>query len=243
MSVMETQKNSSQESDNQWGPRIPVAIDPDAGVMQAGEAVRPIDVRGDVSLALSSYLSMVYELRSMTTGVIPLRQEDLVALANAFEMEETDIAVKLARLMHCDDLQTRRFVQMVKKGRVLVPVSMVAAGALLAVTLSFAGPAAKPTHSIPSQSRASVEITATQSAIRTDAPVPVEIGDAAQVQRAVVSDAPGDTTNDAGGSSISSSDTAATTPASQEAAGNGTAGTLDAASDIEIGDAISVSRD
>lgn len=181
---MNTIANTSSNTQSQEGPRIPVKIDKDTGLMVAGEAKRPIDINNDVSLALSSYLSMVYELRSMTSGVVSLRVEDISSLAEAFEMEETDIGERLARLMHCDDLQTRRFLQMLKRGRVLVPISMVAAGALIAVTLSFSGPSAPsitPTSSL-NQTRASVEVVAPTTIVRTEAVV--DIGDAAVIEKA-----------------------------------------------------------
>lgn len=171
------------ESESPWGPRIPVEIDTTSGIMKAGNASRPIDVNGDVSVALSSYLSMVYELRSQSMGVIPLRQEDLISLANVFEMEETDVAERLARLMHCDDLQTHRFVQMVKKGRVLVPVSMVAAGTVLAVSLALASPAQVQNQDVDTKSQSSIELVTTTTP-RTTTPVTVNIGEAVQVQKA-----------------------------------------------------------
>ncbi len=183
MSVMDINKDSSQESDSVWGPRVPVTIDSDTGFMTAGLATRPLDLHGDVDIALSSYLSMVYELRSMSTGVIPLREEDLLVLANAFEMEETDLAERLARIMHCDDLQTHRFIQMLKKGRVLVPISMVAAGALFVTSIAVANPTPSQS-SVNTQSHAPVEVV-----VSTTAPqVSVDIGNATQVERATVTD-------------------------------------------------------
>lgn len=192
---MNTANETTSDAPNPWGPRVPVEIDKESGLMIAGEAKRPIDVNQDVSLALSSYLSMVYELRSMTSGVVSLRVEDISSLANAFEMEETEIGERLARLMHCDDLQTRRFLQMVKRGRVLVPVSMVAAGALIAVTLSFSNPTtSSPTSSVKSGTRAAVEIVEPTTVVRNETPV-VDIGDAAVVERAVATNATEDMTN------------------------------------------------
>ncbi len=179
---MEKHIHSAEESDSHWGNRVPVEVDLDNGLIKAGEVSRPLVESTDVSVALSSYLSMVYELRSMSSGVVPLRNEDIAVLADAFEMEETDIAEKLARLMHCDDLQTRRFVQMVKKGRVLVPVSMVAAGALLAATLTFTGPTTAIENVTNSESRANVELLAPQT-IESTIPVQVELGDAQQIER------------------------------------------------------------
>ena len=218
---MDIDKEMHTDSESPWGPRIPVSIDPDEGIMKAGEATRPVDLRGDVSMALSSYLSMVYELRSMTTGVIPLRQEDILALANAFEMDETDISEKLARLMHCDDLQTHRFVQMVKKGRVLVPVSMVAAGAVLAASLTFTSPAQSNNATINARSRANVEVVTTTTP--TVAPqVSVDIGDATQVERATVTDEVTPTSDD----SVENKNIADVAPG-----------------EVVIGEGISVSRD
>jgi hypothetical protein len=234
---MEKNLHSLQDADSPWGQRVPVAIDPETGFMSAGEASRPVDLDGDVSVALSSYLSMVYELRSMSTGVISLRHEDLQALADAFEMEETDIAEKLARLMHCDDLQTRRFVQMVKKGRVLVPVSMVAAGALLAATLAFSSPSVPSNSQVQSQSRANVEIAPPTSTENT-AVVGVTLGEGQQVERAVV-------TNDAVEveDSSASSDTVEDGVV-EEAAAAPSAGALeDAEPEVIIGEGIHVSRD
>lgn len=192
---METANETSSNAPTPWGARVPVEIDKESGLMIAGEAKRPIDVSQDVSLALSSYLSMVYELRSMTSGIVSLRVEDISSLANAFEMEETEIGERLARLMHCDDLQTRRFLQMVKRGRVLVPVSMVAAGALIAVTLSFASPTATPNSAVKTGTRAAVEIVEPTTMVRTQ-DVVTDIGDAASVQRSVVTNASADPTND-----------------------------------------------
>ena len=63
---MNTLNETATNSQSQWGNRIPVEIDKKSGLMIAGEAKRPIDINQDISLALSSYLSMVYELRSMT---------------------------------------------------------------------------------------------------------------------------------------------------------------------------------
>lgn len=222
---MDLDAKSLTDSESPWGPRVPVTIDPDKGLMAAGEASRPVDLNGDVSMALSSYLSMVYELRSMSTGVIPLRQEDVLALANAFEMEETQIAEKLARLMHCDDLQTRRFVQMVKKGRVLVPVSMVATGAILSASLLFISPS-QSTNSNGEKSRANVEVVSTTT-LPVAPQVSVDIGDASQVQRATVTDEVSDPTNDSVQSSPSD-------VGSAPDVGPG---------EVVIGDGISVSRD
>jgi len=188
MNVMDIDKENLADSESPWGPRVPVTVDVASGTMRAGEASRPIDVSGDVSLALSSYLSMVYELRSQTTGVIPLRQEDVIALANAFEMEETAIAERLARLMHCDDLQTHRFIQMIKKGRVLVPASMVAAGTILAATLSVASTAQIQNPEIDTKSRANVEVVTTTVPTTQPSQISVDIGDAAQVQRVTVTE-------------------------------------------------------
>ena len=192
---MNTANETASDAPSPWGPRVPVEINKESGLMIAGEAKRPIDLDQDVSLALSSYLSMVYELRSMTSGVVSLRVEDISSLANAFEMEETEIGERLARLMHCDDLQTRRFVQMIKRGRVLVPVSMVAAGALIAVTLSLSGPAVKPSPNVQSQTRAAVEIVEPTTIVRTQAVV-TDIGDAVVVERGVVTDAATTPSND-----------------------------------------------
>lgn len=221
MSVMEIYNDSSQDSDSVWGPRTPVTIDSESGLMSAGFASRPLDVRGDVDLALSSYLSMVYELRSMATGVIPLREEDLLVLANAFEMEETDLAERLARIMHCDDLQTHRFIQMVKKGRVLVPVSMVAAGALLAASITFSSPAPSQS-SVKSQTKAPVEVVVTTTPVQ----VSVDIGEATQVERATVTD-------EVAPSVISEDEQQVTTPNPADV-GPG---------EIEIGDSATISRD
>lgn len=231
---MEKNTESFQEHDSPWGPRIPVVIDPHSGVMSAGDASRPVDLDSDVSIALSSYLSMVYELRSMSAGVISLRHEDLQALADAFEMEETDIAEKLARLMHCDDLQTRRFVQMVKKGRVLVPVSMVAAGALLAATFAFTGPTVQDNSHVQSRSRAHVEIAPPQSTVR-NVDAPVVLGEAQQVTRATVTNEDPDSTNDAVVATphVSGEEAAGTTPM---------VGNLEVEDDVHIGEGISVSR-
>lgn len=192
---MNTANETASDAPSPWGPRVPVEINKESGLMIAGEAKRPIDLDQDVSLALSSYLSMVYELRSLTSGVVSLRVEDISSLANAFEMEETEIGERLARLMHCDDLQTRRFVQMIKRGRVLVPVSMVAAGALIAVTLSLSGPAVKPSPNVQSQTRAAVEIVEPTTIVRTQAVV-TDIGDAVVVERGVVTDAATTPSND-----------------------------------------------
>lgn len=183
---MEMDRDFSQESDSPWGKRVPVIVDAQAGLMKAGEAARPVDINGDVSIALSSYLSMVYELRSLSTGVIPLRQEDILSLANAFEMDETDIAERLARLMHCDDLQTHRFIQMVKKGRVLVPVSMVATGAVLAATLLLSSAPSNIDNTTNSRSRATVEVVTPSTTVAPQ--VSVDIGEATQVERATVTD-------------------------------------------------------
>jgi hypothetical protein len=215
---MEANFDSPADGESLWGPRVPVTIDTNAGIMQAGDAARPIDMLGDISMALSSYLSMVYELRSMTTGVISLRQEDIDVLADAFEMEETDIAERLARLMHCDDLQTRRFVQMVKRGRVLVPISMVAAGALLAATLAFAPgeSSQKITHA---HAAAPIETVVTTT---TPQPVSVQLGDASQVVRV-------DTTEPVTVAEESNSETATTTP-------------LPGPGEVIIGDAATITR-
>lgn len=221
---MDIDMKSRTDSDSPWGPRIPVTIDADKGQMIAGDATRPVDVHGDISMALSSYLSMVYELRNMSTGVIPLRQEDVLALANAFEMEETHVAEKLARLMHCDDLQTRRFVQMVKKGRVLVPVSMVATGAILSATLLFSGPAQNTNPSDQTKTRANVEVVST-TALPVAPQVSVDIGDAAQVKRPTAADEVSEPINDVPSTSES-------IPAPDVAPG-----------EVVIGDGISVSRD
>lgn len=225
---MNTANETTANTQSPWGPRIPVEIDKDSGLMIAGEAKRPIDVNQDVSLALSSYLSMVYELRSMTSGVVSLRVEDISSLANAFEMEETEIGERLARLMHCDDLQTRRFLQMLKRGRVLVPISMVAAGALIAVTLSFTGPTAKPSIASQTGTRANVEIIAPVTTVRTEAVV--DIGDAVVVERAVV-----DTSTDEGTVvDTSTEDVLSPTP--------DFAGPESVSSDIQIGEAQTVTR-
>ena len=164
---MNTLNETATNSQSQWGNRIPVEIDKKSGLMIAGEAKRPIDINQDISLALSSYLSMVYELRSMTSGVVSLRVEDISSLSDAFEMEETEVGERLARLMHCDDLQTRRFLQMLKRGRVLVPISMVAAGALIAVTLSFSGANGTSSNNVPARTRANVEVSQPATTIRT----------------------------------------------------------------------------
>lgn len=224
---MNTANETASDAPSPWGPRVPVEINKESGLMIAGEAKRPIDLDQDVSLALSSYLSMVYELRSLTSGVVSLRVEDISSLANAFEMEETEIGERLARLMHCDDLQTRRFVQMIKRGRVLVPVSMVAAGALIAVTLSLSGPAVKPSPNVQSQTRAAVEIVEPTTIVRTQAVV-TDIGDAVVVERGVVTDA----------ATTPSNDTVSTPQASEvQVMGE----TLDAG-EIQIGDSQVVTR-
>ena len=70
---METANENTVNSNSPWGPRVPIEIDKDSGLMIAGGAKRLVDLNQDVSLALSSYLSMVYELRSMTSGVVSLR--------------------------------------------------------------------------------------------------------------------------------------------------------------------------
>lgn len=224
MSVMDIEMQSRTDSDSPWGPRIPVTIDAEKGQMIAGDSTRPIDVHGDVSMALSSYLSMVYELRNLATGVIPLRQEDVLALANAFEMDETHVAEKLARLMHCDDLQTRRFVQMVKKGRVLVPVSMVATGAILSATLLFSSPVQQTNPSDQTRTRANVEVVSTTT-LPVAPQVKVDIGEATQVKRTTVSNEVSETANN--GPSVSESDSAPDV-------GPG---------EVVIGEGISVSRD
>ncbi len=228
--VMDIDKGNGQDSESPWGPRIPVTVDVATGVMSAGETTRPIDVSGDVSLVLSTYLSMVYELRSQPTGVIPLRKEDVLALANAFEMDETAIAERLARLMHCDDLQTHRFIQMIKKGRVLVPASMVAAGTLLAATLTVASTAQVQNPKVDTKSRANVEIVTTTLPVPTTAPVTtkevlVDVGDAIQVQRVFV----------AGES----------TPSTPEIQSTSTQGNIEdvGPGEVVIGEGISVSRD
>lgn len=223
------------ENESPWGPRIPVSIDTSSGIMSAGDATRPIDVNGDVDFALSSYLSMVYELRNMATGVIPLREEDILALASAFEMEETDVAGRLARLMHCDDLQTKRFIQMVKKGRVLVPVSMVAAGALLAVSLSFVNPA-EADPPLRTESKPNVEVVS--DAIPSNV---VSLGEGLQVERAEVTD---DTNTSVPTTTYSVNSTGEVSVKSNE--------NIDAPDDsvvfpgpgeVIIGDGISISRD
>ncbi len=184
---MENETKATQDGESVWGPRVPISIDSSVGIMTSGDAVRPIDVQGDITIALSSYLSMVYELRNMSTGVIPLREEDLLVLADAFEMDETDVATRLARLMHCDDLQTHRLIQMLKKGRVLVPISMVAAGAVLAGSLVFTKPPQPDLTSTPTQSHATVD-EADSPAPPVAAQVSVDIGEAAQVERAIVTE-------------------------------------------------------
>ena len=226
MNLMDIDKENHAESGSPWGPRIPVVVDADSGTMSAGQACRPIDINGDVSLGLSSYLSMVYELRSQTTGVIPLRQEDVISLADAFEMDETAIAERLARLMHCDDLQTHRFIQMIKKGRVLVPVSMVAAGAILAAGIAISSQSQIHNPNIESRSRATVEVSVTTTTTAQPSQVSVDIGEAAQVQRATVAD------------EVAPSSSQQTT--SQAAQGNAPEV---GPGEVMIGDGISVSRD
>ena len=234
---MEKLNENTVNSNSPWGPRVPVEIDKDSGLMIAGAAKRPIDLNQDVSLALSSYLSMVYELRSMTSGVVSLRVEDISSLANAFEMEETEIGERLARMMHCDDLQTRRFLQMLKRGRVLVPISMVAAGALIAVTLSFNGAGPKPSSIAPQGQRANVEIVAPTNEVRTEAVV--DIGDAALVERGVASDAQVDTYNNEDlNPTPDFAGPETTTPETSEPEVKGQSVTTD----IQIGEGISVTR-
>ena len=226
---MNTLNETATNSQSQWGNRIPVEIDKKSGLMIAGEAKRPIDINQDISLALSSYLSMVYELRSMTSGVVSLRVEDISSLSDAFEMEETEVGERLARLMHCDDLQTRRFLQMLKRGRVLVPISMVAAGALIAVTLSFSGAKGTSSNNVPARTRANVEVSQPATTIRTESVV--DIGDAAVIERVAQTDVQETNTNDAPVNVIPDF----SSPEAHENAPS-------SAPDVQIGDGISVTR-
>ncbi|MFN8015387.1 MAG: hypothetical protein U0R17_02105 [Acidimicrobiia bacterium] len=226
---MDIKKNSAYDGDTAWGPRIPISIDTQTGIMTAGDASRPIDLNGDIDLALSSYLSMVYELRNASTGVIPLRQEDIISLSDAFEMEETHVTHRLAKLMHCDELQTKRFVQMVKKGRVLVPASMVAAGAVLALSFALSTNPAEtnPLRVVP-KTKANIEVVTTTSAPHQ---VSVDIGTASQVERATVTDEVSSQESNPTATE-QGQDQTATNPAPNVEPG-----------EVVIGDAIHISRD
>ncbi|HMS24425.1 MAG TPA: hypothetical protein PKB15_01840 [Acidimicrobiia bacterium] len=240
---MENETKATQDGESVWGPRVPISIDSTVGFMTSGDAVRPIDVHGDISIALSSYLSMVYELRNMSTGVIPLREEDLLVLADAFEMDETDVATRLARLMHCDDLQTHRLIQMLKKGRVLVPISMVTAGAVLAGSLVFTKPPQPDLTATPTQSHATVDET-DSSAPPVATQVSVDIGEATQVERAIVTDevAKVDNVDNGTDSAVASGNLEAAVDPTSVVPSNTPPPDL-GPGEVAIGDAISVSRD
>lgn len=236
---MDNQSILPQDKEGIWGQRTPVKIDIEAGIMFAGNAKRTINIDADISIALSSYLSMVYELRSLKSGVIPLRKDDIDALADVFELEESSVAEKLARLMHCDDLQTKRFIQMIKKGRVLVPVSMVAAGALLAVSLNF-GIATTDAR------KTKTEVNLQQATLPANQKV--QIGTGLQVERAEPTDAPEDTSNDVDTASTQTAEKSSTQSAQQDIQVDSNAVSQNDApypgpGEVIIGDGISVSRD
>lgn len=237
---MENQSVIPEDKENIWGPRVPIAIDIHAGIISAGQTKRPIDINGDITLALSTYLSMVYELRSQSSGVIPLRQDDLVVLADAFELDDHSIAEKLAKLMHCDEIQTKRFIHMWKRGRVLVPISMVAAGAVLAVSLNFG--LAQPAPTVKSK------VNVTEAIVKSNQKV--DIGDAVQVERIDPSNAPVDNSNDGG--SVVTKDSSTKTESAEPSNGSSqvqvkgqsvSSNSVVEEDEIQIGDAITLSRD
>lgn len=134
-------------------------------------------VGDDEASVLDAYLGLVYQLRGLRRGdPIPLRDDDLDALARALGGEPAEIEARLVELMHCTPEEAVRIRKVLLRRRVLVPAAalVMGAGALTATAM----------HGLSSRLPTTAPSTTTTSTTTPEpATPPVRIGTPLLVER------------------------------------------------------------
>ncbi|HUF33064.1 MAG TPA: helix-turn-helix domain-containing protein [Acidimicrobiales bacterium] len=175
-------------------PRTPVVVDEAARVIRLGE--READL-GDEADVLASYLSLVYDVRGAQPGKrIPLRDEDIDALAAVVGDDPDQIEDRLIELMGCTRDEARSLRALLLRRRVIgsaaalvLGVSGVAALAAQLGSGSDAPAPSEPATSAAAPSPAAAPPAGELSRIQ-DAPV-AELGPSAPELSAPAPQAPG----------------------------------------------------
>ena len=120
-------------------PRSQLVVDLNEGCLRAGpDTVRLSDGVGRRQV-LSQYLELVYEMRAQPPGAaLPLRDNDLVVLSTALEMDRLDVETTLRRMMRAMGDRSR-----VSRSRMATGAA-VAVGTALATLLAWSALRADP---------------------------------------------------------------------------------------------------
>lgn len=109
----------------------------EASALRVGAVERPIPA-ADPEAVLPGYLEMVYKLRGLEPGApLPLRDEDLDALAVALGSDPDVIEERLLALITCSDEEAARLRALILRRRVASSAAGLAAGALALSGMSF----------------------------------------------------------------------------------------------------------
>lgn len=102
---------------------VEVDVDVDNALLRLGRIVRPVnDPQGDVTGVLREYLDLIYELRDAPKDHrIPLREEDLAALADALGHEPGAIENRLMDIMDCTRDEAASMRRLILRRKIAMP--------------------------------------------------------------------------------------------------------------------------
>ncbi|MEZ5169343.1 MAG: helix-turn-helix transcriptional regulator [Acidimicrobiia bacterium] len=106
-------------------PRRAVEVDVDNALLRLGSTVRAVgDPDRDMTAVLREYLNAVYELRNTPPDrPLPLREEDLAALADALGHEPDVIETRLMDIMDCTRDEAASMRRLILRRRLVAPAA------------------------------------------------------------------------------------------------------------------------